>query len=117
MDEQRKLFKELQQNICMQSPATAKVLELCDKIAAIFAMGLESCEKEMSFRAATLNAFPNDGEGLRMKSEIDALSTGVANAMKYDYTTLADQFEFDCTTETPEGQDVTELWLHARRKN
>jgi hypothetical protein len=111
MDDQRKLFKELQQNICLQSPETAKVLKLCDEIASVFAMGLESCSNEMSFRAAVLTAWPNDPEGLRMASELDALRTGIANAMKYDYTELAQRFDFDCTTETV-GDD-TELWLHA----
>lgn len=115
MESQRKLFKELQQNICLQSPETAKTLKLCDQIASVFAMGLESCSHELSFRAAILSPFPGDTEELRMKSEIDALCTGIANSIKYDYTDIAEQFDYDYTVE--KNEDETELWLHARRKN
>ena len=113
--ERRQMFKELQANICRQSPDTAKLVDICDKIASIFAHGLESCEYELSFRAVTIPTFPNDSEGLRMASELDVFRTGVANCIKYDYCDLAEQFDFDYTTE--ECENGTELWLHARRKN
>jgi hypothetical protein len=114
MESQRKIFKELQQSVCLQSPETAKTLEMCDKIASIFAHGLESCEHEMSFRAVILKPFPGDSEGLRMDAELDVLCTGVANAIKYDYCDLAEQFDFDYTVEKKDEE--TELWFHARRK-
>lgn len=114
METQRKIFKELQQSMCLQSPETAKALEICDKIASIFAFGLESCEHEMSFRAVILKPFPGDSENLRMESELDMLRTGVANAIKYDYCDLAEQFDFDYTVEKKDEE--TELWFHARRK-
>jgi hypothetical protein len=115
METQRKIFKNLQQSVCLQSPETAKTLEICDKIASTFAFGLESCENEMSFRAATITPFPDDVNGLRMASELDVLQIGVANAIKYDYCDLAEQFDFDYTVEKTEN-DETELWFHARRK-
>lgn len=114
MNEQRQLFKDMQKTICMQSPATTIILEMCDAIAAVFAEGLKACEHELSFKAVSIPTFPNDPEGLRMASEVDTFRTGVANCIKYDYTDLADLFDYDSTTEKVEG--ATELWLHARRK-